>query len=658
MDMGTRRQGPIGCLSAIWRACILLLSGVQALDFQFNQQEPSGEPLVSSFFGVPGTNATFDYVVIGGGTAGLAVATRLAAANLSVAVIEAGGFYELDNSNLSVVPGYATYFTGSAPDNFQPLVDWGIATTEQKVSMQCHESSTTPANQLQGAFNRKFHYARGKTLGGSSARNYFLYHRPTVDSMQQWADLVGDQSWAWDNLLPYYKKSVHYTPFKESMYTNSSNPQNLEAFLPEGEPLEVSYSNAVNPFGTWIRKAFADVGLPQIDGLSSGHLLGAAYAPFTIDPKTGYRSSSESAYLQSALNNHLSPIVYHGTLATETLFDGEKATGVKALTAGTYETPGKNFTLSARKEVILSAGTFQSPQLLMVSGIGNCTELADLGIDCKVDLPGVGQNMWDHLIFGSTHAVNVNTASTSLNNATLAAILKQVYLESGSGPLSTFGPGYYGWEKLPTGYRENLSSASVAALDRNFPPDWPEIEWLPQGGYSGRGLNKQQADPRDGRNYATLATALVAPLSRGTVKLASPYMWDLPLVNPAWLTNEADMELAVQAFRRGRQIWQVLVDMGVAHVEEVFPGLNVSSDAETRDYIAYSLSTVYHAACTCKMGKSSDKMAVVDSKACVHGVQGLRVVDASAFPILPPGHPQSTIYAFAEKIAHSIITGG
>ncbi|KAI7551043.1 GMC oxidoreductase [Hortaea werneckii] len=628
--MDSQRHEPAGSLLAIWNAFILLLSGVQALDYQFNQQAPSGEPLISSFFGVPGTNATFDYVVVGGGTAGLTIATRLAAANLSVAVIEAGGFYELDNSNLSVVPGYATYFTGSAPDNFQPLVDWAIATTEQKVPMQC----------------------------GSSARNYFLYHRPTVDSMQQWADLVGDQSWAWDKLLPYYKKSVHYTPINESMYTNSSNPQDPEAFLPEGGPLEVSYSNAVDPFGTWIRKAFADVGLPQINGLSSGHLLGAAYAPFTIDPQTGYRSSSESAYLQSALNRHSAPIIYHGTLATEILFDGEKATGVKALTAGTYGRPGKNYTLSARKEVILSAGAFQSPQLLMVSGIGNCTELVDLGIDCKVNLPGVGQNMWDHPIFGSTHAVNVNTASTSLNNATLAAILKQVYLESGGGPLSTFGPGYYGWEKLPKGYREHLSSSSVAALDSNFPPDWPEIEWLPQGGYSGRALNKQEADPRDGRNYATLATALVAPLSRGTVKLASPYMWDLPLVNPAWLTNEADIALSVQAFRRGRQIWQVLVDMGVAHQAEVYPGLNVSSDAEIRDYIAYASSTVYHAACTCKMGKSSDKMAVVDSSACVYGVRGLRVVDASAFPILPPGHPQSTIYAFAEKIAHSIITGG
>ncbi|KAI7184816.1 alcohol oxidase [Hortaea werneckii] len=638
--MLTASKNHVSFPSGIWRVSILLLSGVQALDFQFNQQEPSGEPLVSSYFGVPGTNASFDYVVVGGGTAGLAIATRLAAANLSVAVIKAGGFYELDNSNLSVVPGYATYFTGSAPDNFQPLVDWGIATTEQK-----------------GAFNRRFHYARGKTLGGSSARNYFLYHRPTVDSMQQWADLVGDQSWTWDSLLPYYKKSVHYTPFDESIYTNSSNPQDPEAFLPEGGPLEVSYSNAVDPFGTWIRRAFADVGLPQIDGLSSGHLLGAAYAPFTIDPKTNYRSSSESAYLQSALNDRLAPVTYHSTLATELLFDGVKAIGVKALTAGTYGTPGKSYTLSARKEVILSAGTFQSPQLLMVSGIGNCTELGDLGIECKVNLPGVGQNMWDHPIFGSTHAVNVNTASTSLNNATLAAVLKQIYLESGGGSLSTFGPGYYGWEKLPKGYRKNLSNSSVAALDSNFAPDWPEIEWLPQGGYSGRGLNKQEADPRDGRNYATLAAALVAPLSRGTVKLASPYMWDLPLVDPAWLTNEADIELAVQAFRRGRQIWQVLVDMGVAHQEEAYPGLNVSTDAEIRDYVAYSLSTVYHAACTCKMGKRSDMMAVVDSKACVYGVQGLRVVDASAFPILPPGHPQSTIYAFAEKIAQSIITG-
>jgi len=510
-------------------------------------------------------------------------------------------------------------------------------------------------NCVQGSANRTLHYARGKTLGGSSARNYFLYQRPTIESMQKWADLVDDQSWNWDNLLPYYKKAVNFTAPDEALYTNSSNPQDISAFTPNGGPVHVSFSNAVDPFGTWARLALINASMPQIPGLSSGKLLGSAYAALTIDPTTGYRSSSEASFLQSALNNHLAPIVYKNTLASQILFNGTQAIGVSALTAGTYGTPSVNFTLTAHKEVIVSAGAFQSPQLLMVSGIGNCTELATLGIGCKSDLPGVGLNMWDHPIFGSSHAVDVNTASAGINNATVARQLVQTYLSTAGGGLSIFGPGYYGWEKLPEPYRSNLTNSSVAALDNTFPNDWPELEWLPAAAYNGYGLNKQTADPKDGKDYATLQTALVAPLSRGTVKLASPYMWDLPMVDPAWLTNDTDRELALQSFKRQREIWQILGNLGVADPVEAFPGPSVQTDAQILEWIGESMTTVYHAAGTCKMGRKIDPLAVVDNNAFVFGTNNLRVVDASAFPILPPGHPQSTVYAFAEKIADSIV---
>jgi len=151
--------------------------------------------------------------------------------------------------------------------------------------------------------------------------------------------------------------------------------------------------------------------MPQLPGLSSGELIGGAYAAITVDPTTGYRSSSEASYLQSALNNHSAPEVYKNTLGTQILFNGTTAIGLACMTAGTFGTPSVNFTLTARKEVIVSAGAFQSPQLLMVSGIGNCSELAQHNISCKVNLPGVGKNMWDHPIFGSAHAVDVNTVS-------------------------------------------------------------------------------------------------------------------------------------------------------------------------------------------------------------------------------------------------------
>lgn len=629
-------------MAAIMRILLgaLLATAAGALDFSFNQQIPDGEPLASSFFGVPGTNATFDYVVAGGGTGGLAIATRLAQANYSVAVVEAGGFYEVENSNLSIVPGSATYFTGSDRNNFQPLIDWGISTTEQR-----------------GSANRTLHYARGKTLGGSSARNYFLYQRPTIGSMQMWADQVDDESWTWDSTLPYFKRAVHFTPPNESIYINTSNPLDLSAFEPAGGPVQVSFSGAVDPFGTWARQAFPIAGMPQIPGLSSGRLLGSAYAPLTVDPKNGYRSSAEASYLASALNSHKAPITYTHTLATQILFNGTTATGLRAMTAGTFGTPSVNFTLTARKEVIVAGGAFQSPQLLMVSGIGNHSELARFNISCKADLPGVGQGMWDHPIFGSAHAIDVNTASAGLNNATTAQQLVKTYLSTGGGPLSIFGPGIYGWEKLPEPYRSKLSNSSRAALDNAFPSDWPEIEWLPVAAYNGYNLNKQTADPRDGNNYASLNAALVAPLSRGTVKLASPHMWDLPTIDPAWLTHPADRELALQGFKRQREIWSILVDLGVAHPEEAFPGPSVQTDAEILEWIGEAMTTVYHAAGTCKMGTSADRMAVVDSNARVFGTQGLRIVDASAMPFLPPGHPQSTIYAFAEKIADQLIKG-
>ncbi|KAJ9310265.1 CAZyme family AA3 [Paecilomyces variotii] len=598
-------------------------------------------PLLGSSFGLPGTNATFDYVVVGGGNAGLTIASRLAMnGSASVAVVEAGGFYEVDNSNLTVIPGLATYFTGSDPNNFQPLIDWGFNTVPQEYSA-----------------NRVVHYARGKTLGGSSARNYMLYQRATVDSLQRWADEVDDQSYTFDNLLPYYKKSCHYTGPNKALYYNSSNTQDPDAFSSSGGPLEVSFSNFVDPFGTWARKAFINVGMKQIDGFNSGKLLGSAYATLTIKPENAHRSTSESSFLQEALNAGANINVYKNTMAQKILFDFNKtATGVHVMTAGTFGTPSVNFTLSARKEVIVSAGAFQSPQLLMVSGIGPCSNLSEFGISCISDLPGVGQNMQDHPIFGTAHRVGVNTASASINNKTLAAQSVQLYLNNATGPLSIFGPGYYGWEKLPQPYRSYMSNSSIKALS-TFPADWPEIEWLPVAAYNGYNLNKQTADPHDGHNYATVNTALVAPLSRGTVTLTGPDMNTPPIIDPKWLSHPADLDLAVQSFKRQRQVWDELAKLGIADPEEAFPGSNYTTDAQIKDIIGQSMTTVYHASCTCKMGSKNDANAVLDSSARVYGVQNLRVVDASSFPFLPPGHPQSLIYALAEKIAEDILRG-
>ena len=179
-----------------------------------------------------------------------------------------------------------------------------------------------------------------------------------------------------------------------------------------------------------------------IDGLNTGVLNGSAYSTLTIDPRNGHRSSSESSFLQAALLNGTAPLVYKNTLARRILFDKTTAVGVLVTTAGTYGTKSLNFTLSARKEVIVSAGAFQSPQLLMVSGIGPYETLRKHGIQTIKALAGVGQNMWDHVLFGANRRVDVLTASASLNSPKLAARLAEQFRTNASGPLAAFGAGY------------------------------------------------------------------------------------------------------------------------------------------------------------------------------------------------------------------------
>ena len=473
--------------------------------------------------------------------------------------------------------------------------------------------------------------------------------------MQKWADVIGDQSYTWDNFLPFYLKSCNYTAFNQSLYNSTILPQDPGVFDAAGGPLHVSFSNYADAFGTWAQKAFTGVGMHVLNGLNAGVLNGSAYSTLTIDPRDGYRSSSESSFLQAALQNGTAPMIYKNSLARKILFNGTTATGVLVTTAGSYGIPDLNFTLTARKEVIVSAGVFQSPQLLMVSGIGPQATLQQHGIQVIKNLAGVGQNMWDHVLFGANRRVNVLTASASLNNPILAAKGAAQFRASGSGSLAAFGAGYYGWEKIPPPYRSNLSSAALAAL-ATFPSDWPELEWLPISAYLGYQTNRQTEDPRDGYNYATINPGIIAPLSRGNVTISSADMTDPPILNPNWLSDPTDQELAVESFRRSREIWSVLErDNITVGTDEYLPGLNVTSDADILTYIQKSFMTIYHAAATCKMGRSNDSMAVIDSRARVYGTQNLRVVDASSFPFLPPGHPQATIYALAEKIVADIL---
>lgn len=236
----------------------------------------------------------------------------------------------------------------------------------------------------------------------------------------------------------------------------------------------------------------------------------------------------------------------------------------------------------------------------------------------------------------------------------------QLFASEQSGLLSNPGSDFLAWEKLPLPSRKSFSRRTIADLS-TFPSDWPEIEYLSVGAYFGLQENYVTGAPHDTNQYGTLAVAIVAPLSRGNISISSPDTVDQPLINPNWLTHPTDQQVAVAAYKRAREVFSTPVMQKVIVGSEIYPGMQVQTDEEILNTIRLSFNTVYHSAATNKMGREGDPnhpMAVIDSKCRVYGVERLRVVDASSFPFLPPGHPMSTVYALAEKIADDIKNGG
>lgn len=592
--------------------------------------------------------ASYDFVIIGGGTAGLTLAARLSEdPAVSVAVVEAGTYYQIGNPLLSSTPLGACAFIGTSPEDTNPAVDWGIATTPQK-----------------GASDREIHYPRGKCLGGrysifctshdfatncfrSSGRNFMMYIRPDAGSLQKWADMVDDQSYTFDNMLPYFQRSCHFTPPDHASWSPHTVPQyNSKSFVPEGGPLQVSYYNNVRPFSTHLKAAFNEIGIPTTDDFNLGSLLGAQYCTNTVDPTTATRSSAQTAFLdlcQARPNIK----IFQQTLAKKVLFDGQKR--------ATAVTVDSGLRLNAKKEVILSAGAFQSPQLLLVSGVGPAEALKKLGIPIVADRPGVGQNLEDHVMYGPSYRVQLDTILAEASDPAKAMPNLMEYFTKARGPLAHSGTDFVAWEKLP---KRLLSKDAIAALS-DLPDSFPDVEYMSMDAYYGDYASPMFIGaPKDGYNYVALLVAPMALRSRGTVTIKSADMADLPIVDPNWLTDPVDQEVAVAGFKRARELFSTkAVKAILADPVENSPGPAVETDEQILDTIRKTLSALFHASTTCRMGKTDDPDAVVDTSGKVIGVSGLRIVDTSSFAMLPSGHPQAMVYAFAEKIADEIKAG-
>ena len=384
---------------------------------------------------------------------------------------------------------------------------------------------------------------------------------------------------------------------------------------PPHGPMDFGYPHYIYSMGSYAGQAFDELGLQENENsFASGELLGHQYSLFTIEPREQTRSSSETAYLTLALRK-TSLVVYIHTFAKKILFDGtRRATGV--LQAG-----GVPFEISANMEVILSAGGIQSPQLLMVSGIGPSKTLNEYGIPIIADRPGVGSNLQDNVLFGPSYQVNLESTAIIYNPEYAAEIVEQ-YLVQKIGPLANVGFDYYGYGKISDQTWANTLASSENKLKSTFPSDWPEAEWFIGSSYLGK--------PPGNGNYGSVNAALTASLSRGNITIQSADMKDHPVINPNWLTDPVDQEMAVAAFKLARVLFYTKAMQQVVIGPELSPGEDVSTDAEILEYIKSTCLPIFHASCTCAMGKRDDQMAVVDSQAKVIRVDGLRVVDVSA----------------------------
>jgi len=385
---------------------------------------------------------------------------------------------------------------------------------------------------------------------------------------------------------PFLARSMQFSANAQHRPLNATPLYNTSVFSSTGGPLHVSYPGYVYPVSAYGGKAFSSIGLSEIPGFTTGDLQGWGYWQFTMDPSTGLRSSSESSFLAEAMDRP-GLTTYINSMARNIIFDNKTAVGVNITNYGVQP-----FTLAARKEVIVSAGVYNSPQLLMVSGIGPQETLDKFNIPVVVNSEGVGQNMWDSCaINGPVFEIDA-VSFTSWQQPELMEQAIQTYINTTSGPLTNIGLDIGAYEKLPAAYRANLSSVTQATLAQ-FPSDWPEAEYMLEGVEA---LALSNINPNG--SYATINCFITTTTSRGNMTIQSASNLDPPIINPNWLRSTVEQELAVQVFKRARLAWEAIpISIG----PEVFPGPNVTTDAELLESIKKNLVPTHHGTASCEL---------------------------------------------------------
>lgn len=558
---------------------------------------------------------TFDFVIIGAGSAGNVVATRLTEdPKCSVLVIEAG----INNAGVDTV---------AAP---------GLAGLNLPNSSVTWNYSTTPQAALNG---RVLPYSRGRVLGGSSSLNFMVYTRGSNAEYDRWANLTGDEGWAWKNVSQFY--------FKNSRMVPPADGHNVTGqFIPADHgngPVEISLPSFPSVLDDRIvNTAKASEEFPLNPDFQSGDSTGVALIQATVGG--GQRSSSAVAYLQPALKRPNLHVLIENTVTrlVQTGHVNGKPSFKKVEFAPSAH--AKRSTVTAKNEVILSAGTLNTPQILQLSGIGNKTELAKLGIKSTVDLPDVGEHMQDHPILSNYWTVSAtNTTDDLIRNPALFTTTLQQWTVNHTGPFTDPPATGVGFIRLPANASifKNVSDPSAGPGSGHYELVWtngfaPDVASVPATGH-----------------YVTIHTAIVTPTSLGTVKLASSDPFTFPLSNPNFLSTEFDRFAMLEAVKGARRFaaaapWQdFIVDrFGVMGAAE--------TDEELAAAILESTVTIWHPTSSARMSPRGAKFGVVDPDLLVKGVSGLRIVDASVFPAIPACHTVAPVYIVAERASQLI----
>jgi len=524
----------------------------------------------------------FDYVIVGAGSAGCVLANRLSAdGKNSVLLLEAGP----RDTNLWIhVPlGYGRLFK-------EKTVNWMY--------------QTEPEPGLDG---RSVFQPRGKVLGGSSSINGLLYIRGQHEDYDRWRQ-HGNHGWGFDDVLPYFKKA-------------EDQQRGADDFHGAGGPLPVSELGHPDPLSAAFIAAAAETGLPQNPDFNGASQEGAGF--FQTTTRHGRRASAAVAYLGSAKGrNNLR--VETSALAQRIMFDGRRAAAVEYRQAGTLRTA------RARKEIVVSGGAFNSPQLLQLSGVGPAELLRKHGIDVVLDAPGVGHDLQDHLqvrvVMRCSQAVTLNDVVNSPIRKILTGLQ---YAAFRTGPL-TIAAG--------------TSGAFFKTNPRLATPDI-QVHFLP---FSTDKMG-EKLHPFSG---FTASVCQLRPESRGSLRIGSADPAAPPEIRINYLSTEVDCSANVEGLKILRKILQAPA-LSPYVVEEVDPSAKVVTDEALLSYCRARGSTIYHPTSTCRMG--NDPLAVVDQRLRLRGIEGLRVVDASVMPDLVSGNTNAVVIMIAEKASDMIL---